>query len=163
MVKIKKTNAIRILDRFKIDYLTFSHNTDDGKTDGMSAAKKNGKDPLIVYKTLVTQCVSKEFYVFIIPVVFELDLKKAAQVVEEKKIEMIPVKNLLKLTGYVKGGCSPIGMKKQFKTILDSSSNVLDKIIVSAGKLGMHIEISPKDLMNVVGGESYDVVKNMNE
>lgn len=162
-MKIKKTNAIRILDKFKIDYIIYSYNTDDGKNDGMSAAKKNGKEPLIVFKTLVTQGVSKEFYVFIIPVVFELDLKKAAQVVREKKIEMIPVKNLLKLTGYVKGGCSPIGMKKQFKTILDSSATRFEEIIVSAGRLGMHIEISPQDLMTIICGECFDVVKNMNE
>ena len=156
MMKIKKTNAIRILDRIKVDYTVFCYDTSEGKNDGMSAAKKNGKDPSIVYKTLVTQGASNAFYVFIIPVVFELDLKKAAIVVNEKKVEMIPVKNLLELTGYVKGGCSPIGMKKQFKTIVDLSVNVLDEIMVSAGKLGMHISISPQDLMTVVKAVSFD-------
>jgi Cys-tRNA(Pro)/Cys-tRNA(Cys) deacylase len=159
MAKIKKTNALRILDKNKVDYIVYSYDTSDGKNDGLSAAKKNGKDPSIVFKTLVTQGNSKEFYVFIIPVSGELDLKKAASVTDEKKIEMIPVKNLLNLTGYVKGGCSPIGMKKLFKTIIDSSSNKYNNIIVSAGKLGMHIEIEPQILAKVVEAKFQDVLK----
>ena len=160
MAKIKKTNALRILDKNKIDYTVYSYDTSDGKNDGLSAAKKNGKDPKIVYKTLVSQGNSKEFYVFVIPVSGELDLKKAATVTKEKKVEMIPVKKLLSLTGYVKGGCSPIGMKKLLKTFIDSSSDKLENIIVSAGKLGMHIEIEPQSLAKVVEAEIQDVLKN---
>ena len=163
MVKIKKTNAIRMLDRNKIEYIVYSQDVKVGGSSGLLAALKNNKDPLLVHKTLVARGSSKTYYVFVIPIMAELDLKKAAIVVNEKKMEMIPVKNLLKLTGYVKGGCSPIGMKKQFKTILDASATAFDQIIVSAGKLGMHIAISPQDLMNVVQAASYDIVKNMNE
>jgi len=159
MSKIKKTNALRILDRGKVDYIVYSYDTSDGKNDGISAALKNGKEPSIVFKTLITQGNSKEFYVFVIPVSGALDLKKAALVTNEKKIEMIPVKNLLNLTGYVKGGCSPVGMKKLFKTFIDLSSNKLDGIIVSAGKLGMHIEIDPETLAKVVNAEFQDVLK----
>ena len=159
MAKIKKTNALRILDKNQVDYIVYSYDTSDGKNDGLSAAKKNGKDPSIVFKTLVTQGNSKEFYVFIIPVSGELDLKKAASATNEKKIEMIPVKNLLNLTGYVKGGCSPVGMKKLFNTFIDSSSDKLENIIVSAGKIGMHIEIDPETLAKVIEAKFKEVLK----
>ena len=163
MVKIKKTNAIRMLDRNKIEYIVYSQDVNVGESSGLSAALKNNKDPLLVHKTLVAQGSSKTYYVFVIPIKSELDLKKAAMATDEKKIEMIPMKNLLNLTGYVKGGCSPVGMKKLFKTILDVSVKRHKRLIVSAGRLGMSMEINPQDLKRIINADLKDVLKNMNE
>lgn len=159
MGKITKTNAIRILDSKKIKYCIHSYDSGDGLNDGISVASKIGKKTESVYKTLVTQGQSSEKYVFVISAAAELDLKKAASAAGEKKIEMIPVKNILASTGYVKGGCSPFGMKKLFRTFLDSSAEQLDSIVVSGGKIGIQIEISPHDLIKTVDGEWSDLVK----
>ena len=125
-----KTNAMRILDQKKIDYNISTYDNKDGKIDGVSVAQKIGKDPAYVYKTLVCQGHSRNIYVFVIPVQEELDLKKAAKAAEEKNVDMIPVKDILKYTGYIRGGCSPLGMKKEYTTFIHSSALSLEKIIV---------------------------------
>ena len=122
-------------------------------------AQKIGKETKLVYKTLVAQGSSKELYIFIIPAEEELDLKKAAKAAEEKKVEMIPVKDILKFSGYIRGGCSPIGMKKNYKTLIDVSASKIDKIIVSAGKIGFQIELEVDDLTKVIEAELADIVK----
>ena len=159
--KIKKTNAMRILDKSKIHYKVYNYETNDGKVDGISVAKKMGQNPSTVYKTLVAQGNSKELYVFVIPVSEELDLKKAAIAAKEKKVEMIPVKNIFNSTGYIRGGCSPVGMKKLYKTYLDSKVNELTNIIVSGGKIGTQIELSVIELQKVVGAEVHNLTSNV--
>jgi len=136
-----------------------TYDSKDGKIDGISVAEKIGRDKKSVYKTLVTQGASRDHYVFIIPVAGELDLKKAAKAAGEKKVEMIHVKDIQKLTGYIRGGCSPVGMKKRFRTFIDISSRKIEKIIVSGGKIGMQIEIGPDDLIKAVDGELADLSK----
>ena len=122
------------------------YDTKDGHIDGISVAEKMGENPKTVFKTLVTSGHSKNYYVFVIPVEKELDLKKAAKSVNEKSVEMIKVSEINKVTGYIRGGCSPVGMKKLYKTIFDSSAKELDTIFVSGGKIGFQIEASPFDL-----------------
>lgn len=158
-VKVSKTNAIRILDARKVQYELATYEIKDGKTDGISVAEKIGKDPKQVFKTLVTQGNSKNIYVFVIPVMLELDLKEAAKAAGEKKIEMIPVKDIQKWTGYIRGGCSPVGMKKNYPTYIDSSAELLDTIVVSAGKLGVQMELKLKDLQEATGAELVAVIK----
>lgn len=153
MAKNTKTNAMRFLDRAGIEYKMYSYESSDGKNDGASVAEKIGKPEAEVFKTLVTQGVSREFFVFIIPVSSELNLKKAAAAAGEKKIEMIPHRELLSVTGYIKGGCSPLGMKKQYRTFLDSSSENIKNIVVSAGKIGFQIELEPEVLLRLTGGQ----------
>ena len=151
MAKIQKTNAMRALDSAKVDYNTYSYDCKDGKVDGLAVADKLGQDVNTVFKTLVAQGASKEFYVFVIPVASELDLKKAARIADEKKIEMIHVKDINKHTGYIRGGCSPLAMKKAYKTFIHNSAENLEKIIFSGGKIGLQIETSPKELAKVIG------------
>lgn len=155
-----KTNAMRILDRAKIKYNAYTYDHSDGLIDGTSVAQKMGQAVECVYKTLVTQGTSREYYVFIIPVSKELDLKAAARAVGEKAVEMIKVADINKITGYIRGGCSPIGMKKQYRTVLDSSSEALDTIIVSAGKIGHQIELAPDNLMSLINCKTESIVKN---
>lgn len=145
-----KTNAMRILDRAGISYNTYTYDAKDGLIDGISVAEKVGKPLEQVYKTLVTQGTSREYYVFVIPVAEELDLKAAARSVNEKAIEMIKVTDINKVTGYIRGGCSPIGMKKDYITVLDSSCRAVDKFIISAGKIGYQIELPPEDLVRLI-------------
>jgi len=145
-----KTNAMRILDKAGISYHTYTYDHSDGSIDGISVAEKIGRSVEQVYKTLVTQGTSREYYVFIIPAADELDLKAAARAVGEKAVEMIKVTDINKITGYIRGGCSPIGMKKMYKMVLDSSCQVLDTLIVSAGKLGYQIELAPNDLIRLI-------------
>ena len=143
---------MRILDQKKIQYKINEYDISDGKIDGISVAEKTGSEPEKVFKTLVTQGVSKSYYVFVIPVLEELDLKAGAKASNEKKIEMIPMKDLLKTTGYIKGGCSPIGMKKKFKTFIHNSAEKQETIMVSGGKQGLQIELSPQDLLEETEG-----------
>ncbi|ELC8441221.1 Cys-tRNA(Pro) deacylase [Clostridium perfringens] len=150
--KILKTNAMRILDSKKVHYEMLSYESEDGKIDGISVAHKIGVDEKNVFKTLVAQGTSKELYVFVIPVAEELDLKNAAKIAGEKRVEMIAVKDILKYTGYIRGGCSPIGMKKHYKTFIHQSAKKLDFMIISAGKIGHQIKINPNDLLDVVEG-----------
>ena len=153
-----KTNAMRILDAKKIDYGMKVYDAADGKIDGVSVAQKVGRDPKEVYKTLVTQG-AKGIYVFVIPVEAELDLKRAAKAANEKKIDMIAVKDIQKLTGYIRGGCSPVGMKKQYPTFIETCAEGLEEMVVSGGKIGVQIEIKPHDLILVTNGTFAEVIK----
>ena len=148
-----KTNAMRILDKQKLAYQvhTYPHH-DKEAVDGVSVAAMLNEDPAHVYKTLITQASSKAYYVFVIPVVKELNLKAAAKSVGEKSVEMIPVSEIQKVTGYIRGGCSPIGMKKQYQTIIDESCTKWDTIIISGGKIGTQIELSPEQLLDFIHG-----------
>lgn len=145
-----KTNVMRILDKAGIEYKTHTYDSNDGLIDGVSVAGKIGRPAENVYKTLVAQGSSREYYVFVIPVAGELDLKTAARSVGEKSVEMIKVSDINKVTGYIRGGCSPIGMKKEYKTVLDSSCRELDSFIVSAGKIGFQVELSPEVLIKFI-------------
>ena len=145
----EKTNVMRILDSKKIKYNHYCY-VETGETNGEKVAAILGQDPAYVYKTLVTVAKSGANYVFVIPVKEELDLKKAAKAVGEKSIDMLKAKELLPLTGYIHGGCPPIGMKKFFRTTIDASAEDLDKMYVSAGKVGYQIEIAPADLEKVI-------------
>lgn len=147
----EKTNAMRILDQAKIDYHTHTYDPKDGKIDGIAVAEKIGRPAHIVFKTLVTQANSRDYYVFIIPVDKELNLKAAAKAAGEKSISMIKVNDLIKVTGYIRGGCSPLGMKKSYHTVIDSSCLLLNSMIISAGKIGAQIEITPKALIELLG------------
>jgi len=155
---ISKTNAIRLLDSKKIPYEIYEYDAPGGFLDGVSVAKATGMPVEKVFKTLVTQGASHEYYVCIIPVAAELDLKKAAKHFGEKKLDMIPAKNITAVTGYIKGGCSPLGMKKAFRTALHQSAVELDKIVVSAGKVGLQMEISPQDLLAVANASIADLI-----
>ena len=146
--KLDKTNAMRKLDAMKISYREHTY-TDTDAISGVEVAAL-GQEPDKVFKTLVTQGKSKNYYVFMVPVAEELDLKKAAKAVGEKSIEMIKSKDLLPLTGYVHGGCSPIGMKKPFPTYLDETAQLYDEIGVSAGQRGCQILLAPDDLIHYV-------------
>lgn len=154
-----KTNAMRILDSNKINYETLSYTIKNEHIDGIEVARDIGRDVNEVYKTLVVQGISKEIYVFVIPVHENLDLKKAAKVANEKSIEMIHVKDINKITGYIRGGCSPIGMKKLYKTFINETAKELKTLIVSAGKIGYQIEISPYDLQKITKCEFIDIIK----
>ncbi len=158
-VKTEKTNAMRLLDAAGISYSSYSYDTADGKIDGVSVAGKIGIPVEQVFKTLVTVGASGAFYVFIIPVACELDLKKAAAAAEEKNIVMCPSKDLLKNTGYIHGGCSPVGMKKLFPTYLDENAILLDTIVFSAGKIGAQIACAPDDLISIIKGAYADLCK----
>ena len=155
----EKTNVMRILDQKKVPYTPHHYAHPDGAVDGASVAALIDKDPASVCKTLVTQGASKKYYVFVIPVLKELDLKAAAKAVREKSIEMIKQAQLLPLTGYVHGGCSPVGMKKQFPTVFDQSVEGLDTITVSAGKIGAQVELAPAALAGLVRGSFAPVTK----
>ncbi|MDK9580558.1 Cys-tRNA(Pro) deacylase [Sneathia sanguinegens] len=154
---MKKTNAIRILESKKIKYEEMEYDASKG-ISGVDVAISTGENPQNVYKTLVTISNKKEYFVFIIPVVNELDLKKAASVSNSKKIEMLLQRDLLGLTGYVHGGCSPIGMKKLFKTFIDESAKGKEYIFVSGGKIGVQVKINPQDLINIVKAEYVDII-----
>lgn len=155
---MKKTNAMRILEGENINFEIIEYSTKDG-IGGVDVAEKLGEDKNRVFKTLVTEAKDGEHYVFVVPVSSELDLKKAAKASNSKKIEMIPQKKLLPLTGYVHGGCSPVGMKKSFKTFIDSSAEDLDYFYVSGGKVGMQIKVKPKELISAIDGEFSDIKK----
>lgn len=159
MAKIKKTNAMRILDKEKIDYEILTYEVSDETSDGVSVALATNQSLETVFKTLVTQGNSREYSVFVIPVSDELNLKKAASIANEKKIEMIPQKDLLKITGYIRGGCSPIGMKKPFKTFIHSSAQTLDKMVFSGGKKGTQVKLAPDLLSKIIDAEFVDICK----
>ena len=145
--KDEKTNVMRILDQKKVPYTPHTYPHEEGvAVDGVTVAKSMGQDPEAVFKTLVARGASNALYVFDIPVADSLDLKKAARAVGEKSVAMLHQKELLPLTGYVHGGCSPVGMKKQFRTVIDDSAQGLEAMVVSAGKIGFQVELSPADL-----------------
>lgn len=161
--KIAKTNAARMLEKGNIHYELLHYNVEDGKVDGVSVAAKIGFPAGLVYKTLVAVGSSKLAYVFVIPVAEELDLKKAAKAAGEKKIEMVPVKEILALTGYVRGGCSPVGMKKPFPTFISAEAQQVPEIIVSAGKIGMQLKLAPAELRIATNGQFADLTTSVNE
>ena len=142
----EKTNVMRILDQKKISYTPHTYPCSGGAVDGATVAGLIGVAPERVFKTLVTRGASKQNYVFVVPVMQSLNLKAAARAVGEKSIEMIHQAELLPLTGYVHGGCSPVGMKKQLRTVIDDSAQGLEAMVVSAGKIGFQVELSPADL-----------------
>lgn len=151
-----KTNAMRILDRQKITYEYETYECDEF-TDGIQVADMLGYEHKLVYKTLVTVGKSGGYYVFVIPIEEEIDLKKAARAVGEKSLSMLPLKELTKVTGYVRGGCTSIGMKKQYPTVIDSSAKEFSRLYVSGGKIGMQIKLSPEDLRRAANAEFADV------
>lgn len=152
-MKQPKTNALRYLDTLGIPYKIFSYDVDDGKIDGVSVCKKIDEDPLRFFKTLVTIDKKSEVFVFLVPVLEELDLKKASKVVKEKNLQLLPVKELFSITGYQRGGCSPIALKKKFKIYVDSSIEDISTIIISGGKIGIVIEIKVEDFLEVTKAE----------
>lgn len=154
----EKTNVMRILEQKNIPYTAHAYPHGDGAApDGVTVARSLGQDPERVFKTLVARGASGGYYVFDIPVAETLDLKKAAKAVGEKSIAMLPQKELLPLTGYVHGGCSPVGMKKQFPTVFDETAELFDTIYVSAGKIGFQVEAALADLIGLVGGTVGDI------
>ena len=153
-----KTNAMRILDRMKISYTYETYECDEF-TDGIQVADKLNLDHRRVFKTLVTTGKTGNHYVFVIPIEDEIDFKKAAKAVGEKSLEMLHLKDLTKVTGYVRGGCTSIGMKKNFPTVIQESARDFDKIYVSGGKLGMQIKLAPADLKKAANAEFGDVVR----
>ena len=157
MSKEEKTNVMRVLERKKISYESHSYEP-DATMSGEQIAGILGGDPKKVFKTLVTRGKSGAYYVFVVPVEAELDLKKAAKAAGEKVISMIKQKELLPLTGYIHGGCSPIGMKKQFPTFIHDTATSFDMVFVSAGKVGFQIELTPEDLISVAGCQVADIV-----
>ena len=152
-----KTNVMRLLEQKKIRFGTHSYPHGDEAVDGVTVAGLIGRDPACVFKTLVARGASKSCYVFVIPVAKELDLKKAARAVGEKSIAMVHVSELTALTGYVRGGCSPIGMKKHYLTVLDESARELDTVVVSAGRIGAQVELSPEDLISFCDARTADL------
>lgn len=157
--KIQKTNAMRLLDSAGLDYEMASYDYDESDLSGVHAAAELGVSPEIVFKTLVTRGDGNAFFVFVIPVAESLDLKKAAKASGNKKIEMIHVKEILDITGYIRGGCSPIGMKKPFPTYIDETAQLYEKIYFSAGKRGVQIILDPEELASVTGGIFTDLTE----
>ena len=157
MGKEVKTNAVRILERNKVSYELLTYECEEF-IDGLHTAEKTGAPVEPSYKTLVMQGKSKKYYVFVIPIDREVDLKTAARAVQEKSVEMIPVKELTNITGYVRGGCSPLGMKKQFPTVIDSTAQAFDQIYISGGRIGTTIKVNPQDLAKVVNAKFEDVL-----
>lgn len=158
MAKETKTNAMRILESANIDYLERTLDIKEA-LDGVQCAQMLGADLESTFKTLVTIGKSGEYYVFVVPVAEKLSLKKAASAVGEKNVEMLPMKDLLKITGYVHGGCSPIGMKKVFTTVIDETAILFDKIIFSGGKIGYFIEVNPNEIEKVIPIKFVDIVE----
>lgn len=155
--KDNKTNAMRILDKNKVKYRINTYESDEFK-DGISIADMLGQPYERSFKTLVTVGKSRNYYVFVIPIAEELDMKKAAKAVSEKNIEMIHVKEINNITGYIRGGCTPVGMKKNYMTVIHESVNDFDEIIVSGGKIGVQILLSPIDLIQVTGAVTGDII-----
>lgn len=154
-----KTNVMRLLEQAKIPYEMTTYEVNDGEIDGQAVALKIGKPSEQVFKTLVAVGKSKVNYVFVIPVDLELDLKKASYVSGEKSIEMLHVKDLQKITGYIRGGCSPIGMKKAFRTFIHESAKSLEYITISGGKIGVQVTLIPDDLCQYIGATFVDLTK----
>ena len=155
--KEEKTNVMRTLEQKKIAYTAHAYDP-DGPVDGVSVAQTLGQAPERVFKTLVTRGASGGYYVFDIPVAESLDLKKAAKAVGEKSVAMLPQKELLGLTGYVHGGCSPVGMKKQFPTVFHETAVLYDTICVSAGRIGAQVECRPGDLIALLRADTADII-----
>ena len=159
--KEEKTNVMRALEQKKIAYTAHSYPHEEGvAVDGVTVAASIGEDPACVYKTLVTQGSSKNYFVFVIPVAAELDLKAAARSVGEKSVAMIHVADINKVTGYVRGGCSPVGMKKQFPTLIDETAQLFDDIYISGGRLGLTLKLAPDELAAFLGATLADICRS---
>ena len=154
-----KTNAVRMVEQKKIPYRLITYDAPEGFLDGVSVAAETGENPDHVFKTLVLIGHSKEHYVCVIPVAHELDLKKAARHFGEKNIEMIHAKDITPVTGYIKGGCSPVGMKKQFRTAIHITAEDFDTICVSGGKVGLQMELNPVSLKEMIDADFCDLIK----
>ena len=155
----QKTNVMRQLDRAKIAYSTHEYPHGDSAVDGITVAGLIGKDSACVFKTLVARGSDQAIYVFVIPVAKELDLKAAARAVGAKSVAMVHVSEINTLTGYIRGGCSPVGMKKQFKTVIDDSALDQETMVVSAGRIGAQVELSPQDLIRITRAATAAVTK----
>ena len=156
----EKTNAIRLLENGNVPFRFYEYDVSDGRIDGKSIAEKIGESPDQVFKTLVTQAPpGKDYFVFVVPASGELDLKKAAKACGRKSIEMIPQKLLFPLTGYIHGGCSPIGMKKLFPTYIDETAILFDKICVSGGRIGTNLGLEPEKLAAFINAQFVDLTK----
>ena len=161
MAKEAKTNAMRMLERAKVAYTAHEYPHEEGQAvDGANVARLTGQDPARVFKTLVTQGADHSYYVFVVPVLAELDLKKAAKAAGVKSVAMIHVADINKVTGYIRGGCSPVGMKKQFPTVFHETVELFDTICVSAGKIGAQVEVAPADLIALLGAKTADITVN---
>ena len=157
--KEEKTNVMRLLDQRKVPYVPHAYPHGEGEApDGLAVARAVGRDPVQVFKTLVARGASGALYVFDIPVAATLDLKKAARAVGEKSVAMLHQKELLPLTGYVHGGCSPLGMKKSYPTVFHETAAALDTVLVSAGRVGFQVELAPTDLLALTGAGTADLV-----
>ena len=154
---MEKTNVLRLLDNAGIPYRALEYSGEDGKIDALSIAEKTGIPPEQCFKTLVTENPAHDHFVFVMPATSGLDLKKAAKVSGSKSIAMILQKTLLPLTGYIHGGCSPIGMKKQFPTVFHETVILFDTICVSAGKIGAQVEVAPQALLDLLGAGTADI------
>lgn len=150
--KVPKTNAVRLVEQQKIPFTLIEYPIDDHLLDGVSVAEKTGQSADTVFKTLVTQSNQQEIFIFLVPVTLELDFKKAAKAANVKKIELLPLQKLTKVTGYIRGGCSPIGMIKKYPTFIDQSIDALSKVTVSAGMPGLQMTLSPKSLQSLIKG-----------
>ncbi|MEK4484527.1 Cys-tRNA(Pro) deacylase [Psychrobacillus sp. FSL H8-0484] len=159
MVKKQKTNAVRLLEQQKIPFELIEYELTGDQVDGVTVANKIGYSENVVYKTLLITAGSNKYFVCIIPVSNELNLKHVAKVIGEKKVELLPLKDLLTTTGYIRGGCSPIGMKKLFPTIVDDSAQNLDFIIVSGGRIGLQVKLSLSDLLMITKGQVATISK----
>ncbi len=151
--KEMKTNAMRMVENEGISYIEHTYDVSDGVPDGLTVARRTNQDPDHVFKTLVTQGDDRNYYVFVIPVTSKLDLKACARAAGVKSVEMIPQKDLLRITGYIHGGCSPVGMKKRFPTYYDETVVLFDTILVSGGRVGLQMEINPDDLIALTNGK----------
>lgn len=156
--KEEKTNVMRMLDKAGVPYTPHTYPHGDGRIDGLAVAEKLGQDPARVFKTLVTQGADQNYFVFVIPVGAELDLKKAARAAGQKSVAMLHVADLLKVTGYIRGGCSPLGMKKPYRTVFDQSALAGDSILVSAGRVGFQVELAPRALLALCGGTAAPLI-----
>lgn len=156
MAKDNKTNAMRMLDKLKIPYTSHTYECENF-VDGVQIAELLGEDTAITFKTLVTVGKSGKYFVFCLPVDMEMDLKKCARAVGEKALTPVHVKDILAVTGYIRGGCSPIGMKKPYRTVIHESAGGLERIIVSGGRLGLQLELAPDDLVKACSGELADI------
>ncbi len=160
MAKAEKTNVMRILDQAGIPYRHYEYPHKPGEAvDGITVATLLGQEPSMIYKTLVTRGSGRDFFVFVLPVAAELNLKAAAAAVGEKSVEMIHVAELNKITGYLRGGCSPIGMKKQFRTVIDASAEALPSMIFSGGKIGSQVELAPQALADLIHAEFISICR----
>ena len=159
MAETEKTNVMRLLEQSGISFDAVGYEVDESDLSGGHAAEALGLSPDIVYKTLVAKGDKKGYLVFCLPVLEELDLKKAAHAAGDKRVELLPLKDLLSVTGYLRGGCSPIGMKKQFPTYIEETCELYDKIYISAGKRGRQVGLSPEALLKYIGAEQADLIQ----